>query len=172
MASRCRGLEQAERANYLLAIQAGFLLGLLITGMVADLLRKTRYQAVHVFGGGVFLLIGVQVLLAFGITSGLFAIWFLYGLLSSATFLAYAAQTAHFSDDVSGRAMTAMNFLMFALPFLSVGDRRSYRVLSRRCAWQIFSRSTRNSVVDYYRSSVALHSILYFPGNLKVKCLI
>ena len=65
------GLEQAERANYLLAIQAGFLLGLLITGMVADLLRKTRYQAVHVFGGGVFLLIGVQVLLAFGITSGL-----------------------------------------------------------------------------------------------------
>ncbi|MEC7943692.1 MAG: MFS transporter, partial [Pseudomonadota bacterium] len=74
------GLEQAERANYLLAIQAGFLLGLLITGMVADLLRKTRYQAVHVFGGGVFLLIGVQVLLAFGITSGLFAIWFLYGL--------------------------------------------------------------------------------------------
>ena len=164
------GLEQAERANYLLAIQAGFLLGLLITGMVADLLRKTRYQAVHVFGGGVFLLIGVQVLLAFGITSGLFAIWFLYGLLSSATFLAYAAQTAHFSDDVSGRAMTAMNFLMFALAFF--------------CQWGIGEVIESFPADVHGRYSLAAHAtalwiiigaqslcILYFifPGQSKSK---
>ena len=111
------GLEQTARANYLLAIQVGFLAGLLLTGVLADLLRRTRIQAVHVFGGGVLLLMGIQVLLALGVTAGLTAIWFLFGLLSSATYLAYAMQTAHFPAAVTGRAITAMNFFMFVLAF-------------------------------------------------------
>lgn len=111
------GFGQTERANYLLAIQVGFFAGLLLTGAVADLLRRTRFQAVHVFGTGVLLLMGIQVVLALGVTTGLTAIWFLFGLLSSATYLAYAAQTAHFPADVTGRAITAMNFFMFVLAF-------------------------------------------------------
>ncbi|MEE2721837.1 MAG: MFS transporter [Pseudomonadota bacterium] len=110
-------LDQTARANYLLAIQIGFLAGLLLTGVVADLLRRTRIQAVHVFGGGVLMLMGIQILLALGVTTGLTAIWFLFGFLSSATYLAYAAQTAHFPAAVTGRAITAMNFFMFVLAF-------------------------------------------------------
>ncbi|MEE2996383.1 MAG: MFS transporter [Pseudomonadota bacterium] len=111
------GLGQTERANYLLAIQLGFLAGLLLTGWVADLLRRTRFQSVHVFGTGILLLMGIQILLALGVTAGLAVIWFLFGLLSSATYLAYAVQTAHFPKAMTGRAITAMNFFMFVLAF-------------------------------------------------------
>lgn len=112
------GFEQTERANYLFIIQIGFLAGLLLTGVVTDGLRRTRVQAVHVFGGGVLMLIGLQVLLALGVTVGLTAIWFLFGLLASATYLAYAAQTKHFSVALTGRAITAMNFMVFVFAFI------------------------------------------------------
>ena len=112
------GFDQTERANYLFVIQIGFLAGLLLTGVVTDGLRRTRVQAVHVFGGGVLLLIGLQVLLAFGVTVGLTAIWFLFGLLASATYLAYAAQTRHFPSALTGRAITAMNFIVFVFAFI------------------------------------------------------
>ena len=112
------GLEQTERANYLFIIQLGFLAGLLLTGGIADMLRRTRIQAVHVFGGGVLLLIALQVLLALGVTAGLTAIWFLFGLLASATYLAYAAQTGHFPVALTGRSITAMNFMVFVFAFI------------------------------------------------------
>ena len=111
------GLDQTERANFLLAIQLGFLAGLLLTGGIADLLRRTRFQAIHVFGTCMLLFVGIQTLLALGITSGLAAIWFFFGFLSSAIYLAYAAQTKHFPEEMTGRAITAMNFFMFVLAF-------------------------------------------------------
>ena len=112
------GLAQTERANYLFAIQVGFLAGLLGTGMLADRLRRTRVQAVHVFGAGMLLLMVLQALLALGVTTGLYAIWALFGLISSATYLSYAAQTSHFPASLTGRAITAMNFLLFVLAFV------------------------------------------------------
>ena len=112
------GLAQTERANYLFVIQVGFLIGLLCTGMIADRLRRTRVQAIHVFGAGVLMLMGIQVLLALGVTSWMFVIWGLFGLLSSATYLSYAAQTTHFPVALTGRAITAMNFFLFVLAFI------------------------------------------------------
>lgn len=112
------GLAQTERANYLLAIQVGFLIGLLSTGLLADWLRRTRVQAVHVFGAGMLLLMGLQVLLALGVTTGLSVIWGLFGLVSAATYLAYATQTRHFPVALTGRAITAMNFFLFVLAFI------------------------------------------------------
>jgi hypothetical protein len=91
---------------------------LLLTGVIADRLRRTRIQAVHVFGGGVLMLMGIQVLLACGVTAGLSVIWFFFGLLSSATYLSYAAQTQHFSAALTGRAITAMNGFLFVLAFV------------------------------------------------------
>jgi len=112
------GFGQTERANYLFIIQIGFLIGLLLTGVTADRLRRTRVQAIHVFGSGVLMLIGIQVLLALGVTYGLTIIWFLFGLLSSATYLSYAAQTQHFPAALTGRAITAMNGFLFVLAFI------------------------------------------------------
>jgi sugar phosphate permease len=110
--------DQTERANYLFIIQLGFLAGLLLTGIIADGLRRTRVQPVHVFGGSMLILIGLQVLLAFGVTVGLGAIWFLFGLLAAATFLAYSAQTKHFPVALTGRSITAMNFMVFVFAFI------------------------------------------------------
>ena len=111
------GLDQTGRANHLFVIQLGFLIGLPATGLLADRLRRTRVQAVHVFGVGVAMLVLLQVPLALGVTTGMTAIWGLYGLLSSATYLAYAVLTAHFPDALTGRAITAMNFFMFVVAF-------------------------------------------------------
>ncbi|MEX2453270.1 MAG: MFS transporter [Rhodospirillaceae bacterium] len=111
------GLDQTARANYLLLIQIGFLAGLLSTGLLADVLRRSRVQAVHVFGGGVAVFIGLQVLLAFGVTAALGAIWLLFGLMSASVYLAYAVLTSHFPSEVTGRALTAMNFIVFVAAF-------------------------------------------------------
>lgn len=112
------GFDQTERANYLFIIQLGFLAGLLLTGVITDGLRRTRVQPVHVFGGGILILIALQVLLACGVTVGLAAIWFLFGVLASATYLAYAAQTKHFPASLTGRSITAMNFMVFVFAFI------------------------------------------------------
>ena len=113
------GLGQTARANCLLSIQIGFLIGLLLTGFFADVLRRTRVQALHVFSGGVLLFIGVQVVLACGVTEGVTVIWGLFGFLSSSVFLAYAANTVHFPSAITGRVITAMNFFPFVLAFLA-----------------------------------------------------
>ena len=112
------GMGQTERANHLFFIQVGFLAGLLSTGVVTDWLRRTSIQAVHVFGAGMIALIGLQVLLALGMTAGLAVIWFLFGLVSAATYLGYAAMTVHFPTALTGRAITAMNFLLFVFAFI------------------------------------------------------
>lgn len=112
------GLAQTERANHLFVMQLGFLAGLLLTGVVTDWLRRTRVQAVHVFGAGMLLLIGLQVLLALGVTVALTAIWGLFGLVSAATYLGYAVLTAHYPAALTGRAITAMNFLLFVFAFV------------------------------------------------------
>ena len=112
------GLAQTERANYLFAIQVGFLAGLLLTGTMADRLRRTRVQPVHVFGGAMLILMGLQVLLALGVTSALFAIWGLFGLVSSAIYLAYSMVSVRYPPALTGRAITAMNFLLFAFAFI------------------------------------------------------
>jgi hypothetical protein len=45
-------------------------------------------------------------------------IWFLFGLLSSSAYLAYAVLTAHFPETLTGRAITAMNFMVFVIAFV------------------------------------------------------
>lgn len=114
------GLEQTARANYLFVMQIGFLIGLPVTGVFVDWLRRTRaqVQVVHVFGGGLLVMMGVQALLALGVTSHLGMIWGAFGLLSSANYLAYSILTAHFPETLTGRAITALNFFMFVAAFV------------------------------------------------------
>lgn len=112
------GLDQAERANYLLLIQIGFLAGLVSLGVLTDLLRRSRVQAVHVLGAGIGLFIALQLPLALGLTSGLGATWLLFGLVSATVFISYAVLTKHFPPSLTGRAITAMNFLVFVVSFV------------------------------------------------------
>ena len=112
------GLEQTARANYLFVMQIGFLIGLPVTGVFVDWLRRTRIKAVQVFGAGLLAMIGVQTLLALGVTSHLGTIWGAFGLLSSANYLAYSILTAHFPETLTGRAITALNFFMFVAAFV------------------------------------------------------
>ena len=112
------GLAQTDRANFLLLIQVGFLAGLLALGTLTDFLRRTRVQAVHVYGVGVGLFIALQVPLALGTTAGVGAIWSLFGLISASVYFAYAVLTARFPASVTGRAITALNFVVFVVAFV------------------------------------------------------
>ena len=111
------GLDQTARANQLLTLQVCFLLGLLVSGVLADRLRKTPIQAVHVFAAGLLLLALLEVPLALGVTSATAVIWGSLGFLSSAAYLTYAVLTARFPESLTGRAMTATNFFMFVVAF-------------------------------------------------------
>lgn len=110
-------LSQAERANYLLAIQVGFLVGLVLFGGLADLLRRSRVKAVYVFGVGIALFLTVQTVLALGVTAMLGLTWFLFGAMFSALYLSYALLTANFPPALTARALTAMNFMVFVAAF-------------------------------------------------------
>ncbi len=111
------GLDQSGRAGILSVLQIGFLIGLPLTGVIADRLRRTRVRAVDVFVWGVALFIAVQVPLALGMTRDTEIVWGLFGLLSSATYLAYAVLVPRFPAEISGRAMTTLNFCMFIIAF-------------------------------------------------------
>jgi MFS family permease len=112
------GLAQTERANYLLLIQIGFLAGLVSLGVMTDVLRRSRIQAVHVFGAGVGAFILLQVPLALGFTGALGVLWSMFGLMSASVYFAYAVLTKEFPPEVTGRAITAMNFLVFVAAFV------------------------------------------------------
>ena len=93
------------------------MIGLPLTGVITDQLRKTRIRAEDVFVVGVSLFVGLQVLLALQVTWGLTIIWGLFGLLSSVVYLTYAILTPHFPKTLTGRAITATNFFMFVVAF-------------------------------------------------------
>lgn len=153
------GFDQTRRANHLFIIQLGFLIGLLLTGFFTDRLRRTRVRAVHIFGIGLLLLIGIQVFLALGVTKHLGIICFLFGFSASSTFLAYAVQTENFPTELTGRAITAMNFMVFIFAFI--------------CQWGIGEVIETYSILPDGRYPKSAHSLaLWIMIFFQILCYI
>ena len=101
-------------ANYLFMITFSMTIGMLGTGLVADLLGRLGVRLTWVMGGGIILFMISQTAIVLEVDRTGVWPWILFGLSANAMTLAYPVLSRHFPLDHAGRANTALNLLVFA----------------------------------------------------------
>lgn len=117
--TKVSGFTDLQSAHHLLVIAIALILGIFLNGYIANkvtTLFNKPITTVIAIGLALFLL--VQVMIVFGSASGSYVLWFLFGILGRSATLSYAALAQHFSASNSGKAITAVNLLMFLTAFL------------------------------------------------------
>jgi predicted MFS family arabinose efflux permease len=112
------GLDRDGVATNLFAMAVAFLVGILGSGAVADWLVRRGVPILNVMLGFLILFMSAQVLINFGPASTHLAAWMTFGLSGQVAILAYPWLSSHFGAALSGRANTAMNFVIFLLAFV------------------------------------------------------
>jgi sugar phosphate permease len=111
------GMARPAVALNLLALAAATMVGFLFWGMAASRLARHGVTPLALLKAGTALFIAVQVLLAFGVTTGATALWIAFGLFGTAGSLAFTVLSHAFPMSMTGRANTALNLLVFFSAF-------------------------------------------------------
>ena len=106
------GEPRAAVASYLLVTAVAYTFGSVFFGFVGD-----RVSCMTVFKLGLGVSVLAFFLIAAGTTKGLAAILVVYGFTTIAAALAYSLLTPLFPPEMTGRANTASNVLMFGVAF-------------------------------------------------------
>jgi predicted MFS family arabinose efflux permease len=112
------GLERAAVARMLLAAAAAYTVGSVFFGAASDRLARAGIERMTVYKAGACVTLAMFVLLAAGVRTGLLAIVALYGFAAISAAIAYALLALLFPPEMTGRAVTASNVLMFSASFL------------------------------------------------------
>jgi predicted MFS family arabinose efflux permease len=114
------GLDRTDVANTLFAMGVAFLAGILGSGAIADRLIRRGASELAVMVAFLLLFLIAQAGIVLEITSyGLiFWFWLLFGMSGQVAILAYPWLSARFGAELSGRANTAMNLIIFLAAFL------------------------------------------------------
>ncbi|HEX4886184.1 MAG TPA: MFS transporter [Casimicrobiaceae bacterium] len=112
------GLTRAAAAQVLLAMSLMSLSGYLFLGMFATRLRRRGILPRHLFGVG-FALNALALGMIVAGAPGSPAWWSLYGLGAAANILLFAVINEGFPPEITGRANTAANLMMFVGSFAS-----------------------------------------------------
>ena len=111
------GLSRDAMAEVLQMIALAMILGYVVTGILAERLRRVGVPPVALVAGAVILFVGNLAVLAFGDFSVPWISWTLFGVLGTASILAYAILTEAFPPSLAGRVVTALNLLSFICAF-------------------------------------------------------
>ena len=111
------GFDRQGVALNLLYLALAFLVGTLLSGVVADRLGRRGIDQLHVMMGGLVLYILAQAAIVAEWTALSIFIWTVFGMLGQIGILAYPRLSKHFGATLSGRAQTAMNLLLFLSAF-------------------------------------------------------
>lgn len=111
------GRDREEVAVVLMGVAIAMTCGYLVFGLLADRLgrRGISTQQVASCGMGLFLLVQLLMLLAPGLSPWL--LWLLFGFFGTACILPYAVLAQLFPAQLTGRANTALNLLVFLAAF-------------------------------------------------------
>ncbi len=107
------GLGREEIGRHLLAISLGMIVGATLWGSVADRLSRQGINAINVLLGGVALYLAILALLALGVKSGTLYLLFALTLCSQCLPLIYSILAKEVPLELSGRATSTLNFLVF-----------------------------------------------------------
>ena len=111
------GLGRDGVALHLAIVAAAFLIGALTQGVIADLLGRRGVDLLHVMLGILALFLLAQIGILFELVGIAPLLWFVFGMAGQAGVLAYPCLAAWFGADLSGRAQTAMNLMLFLCAF-------------------------------------------------------
>ena len=111
------GLDRLGVANYLMLIAIAFLIGILLSGAVADWFVRRGVDLLTVMLGFLMVFLVAELLIVLQWTALNPLMWLLFGMLGQVAILAYPWLSSHYGATLSGRATTAMNLVIFLAAF-------------------------------------------------------
>ena len=111
------GLERREVGYYLLITALAYTAGSVFFGVAADRLARKGVPRMTLFKLGLCISLATFALIAAGVQQGLGVILAVYGFTAISAALAYPLLTTLFPPEMTGRANTASNVLMFGCSF-------------------------------------------------------
>jgi predicted MFS family arabinose efflux permease len=112
------GEPRAAVAGYLFTTAVAYTFGSVFFGVSSDRLAAAGISRMTMFKLGLGVSLAAFLLLAGGVRSALWATLVVYGFTTISAALAYSLLTPLFPPDMTGRANTASNVLMFGVAFL------------------------------------------------------
>ena len=112
------GFSLLKSADYLFVIAIAMILGFISGGFFSKLSAKSglALATIVVIGIGIHILTQIGLVLNFYDTH--YITWFIYGYFAQVTLVNYAILAQHFGPEISGRALTAANILIFVFAFV------------------------------------------------------
>jgi predicted MFS family arabinose efflux permease len=111
------GLDRIGVANHLMVMAVAFLVGILLSGAVADWFVRRGVDLLTVMLGFLVLFLCSELAIVLQWTSLNLPIWVVFGMTGQVGVLAYPWLSSHFGAAQSGRATTAMNLVLFLFAF-------------------------------------------------------
>jgi MFS family permease len=111
------GMDRDAVAGHLMMVAIAFMVGILLSGAVADWFIRRGVHILSVMNGFLAAFLFSEALIVFQIESLMLPAWVLFGMTGQVAILAYPWLSSHYGVALSGRANTAMNLLIFATAF-------------------------------------------------------
>ena len=111
------GLDRIGVANHLMAMAVAFLIGILLSGAVADWFVRRGVDLLTVMLGFLALFLCAELAIVLQWTSLDLPMWIVFGMTGQVAVLAYPWLSSYFGAALSGRANTAMNLVLFLFAF-------------------------------------------------------
>jgi len=110
-------LERDEVASHLFMVALAFMIGILLSGAIADWFQRRGVHILSVMNGFLIALLIAEALIIFPIPGLTLVAWLVFGMTGQVAILAYPWLSSYFGAALSGRANTAMNLLIFGTAF-------------------------------------------------------
>lgn len=111
------GLDRLGVANHLMVMALAFLIGILLSGAVADWFGRRGVGLLTVLLGFLTIYLCAQLGIILQLTSITLVLWFLFGMSGQVAVLAYPWLSSYYGAALSGRANAAVNLLLFLTAF-------------------------------------------------------
>ena len=111
------GLEREVVARVLLIIAAAMVTGFILLGSIAERLSRHGINPIVIAVSGMAAFMVIQGLLVLEITSWIYTLWVLFGILGTTGIISYAVLSQSFPLHLSGRVNTGVNLLVFIAAF-------------------------------------------------------
>lgn len=111
------GLDRSGVANHLMAMAVAFLVGILFSGALADWFGRRGVGLLTVMLGFILVFLCAQLGIILEWTALALPLWMVFAMTGQVAILAYPWLSSYYGAELSGRANTAMNLLIFMTAF-------------------------------------------------------
>ena len=110
-------MDRDQVAVHLMIVAVAFMIGILLSGAVADWFVRRGVHILSVMNGFLVAFLIAEALIVLQIESLMLPAWLMFGMTGQVAILAYPWLSSHYGISLSGRANTAMNLIIFGTAF-------------------------------------------------------